>query len=355
MDYSLLKCPITNNNLYKVDKGQFANFKVGLAFPGFGEMDEGLVDTGNSYFYPVFKEIIILLPQYAIYVGDGNDIREDLSFDKKRVFDYYNEIHYKIKDALAVYEDSNKWVDYRDIAGEYLHNSFNKASRYYPSAGRYFLDIASGPIGLNEYIHLSDGYEVRICIDISVNALIQAKYNLEKKNKKGIFICGDIINIPLQDNSCDVVLSQHTLYHIPKNDQFKAINELYRVCKKGSKVVIVYSWFLNSRFMNISLNVVQLYRLIRHFGGKLYVKVFRSKPRLYFYTHSPRWFKKSFEFSKNLEIYCWRSVNKYFLNIFIHKWFLGRTILNLLSKIEDKYPKMMGILGEYPVVVITKK
>ena len=75
----------------------------------------------------------------------------------------------------------------------------------------------------------------------------------------------------------------------------------------------------------------------------------------YFYSHSPKWFKKSFVFSQNLEIFCWRSTNKYFLNIFIHEWLFGRLILNKLTKIEDKYSKFMGIFGEYPAIIITKK
>jgi len=217
------------------------------------------------------------------------------------------------------------------------------------------LDIASGPIGLNEYMNLSNGYEYRICIDISINALIQAKINMEKENKPGIFICGDITEIPLQSNTCDTVLCQHTLYHVPKNDQLVAVNEMYRVAKVNSKIVIVYSWFYHSWLMNITLNIIQLYRILRHFSGKLYVKIFKSKARLYFYSHGPKWFKKSFKFSGDLEIFCWRSTNKYFLSVFIHKWLFGRLILNNLIKLEDKFPRFMGIFGEYPAIVITKK
>ena len=206
-----------------------------------------------------------------------------------------------------------------------------------------------------EYLNLSDGYNYRICIDISINALIQAKINMEKANKKGIFICGDITNIPLLDNCCDTVLSQHTLYHIPKQDQKRAVNEMYRVAKSGSKIVIVYSWFYHSWFMNISLNFIQLYRISRHFVGKLYVRIFKSKPRLYFYSHSLKWFKKSFVFGNDIEIYCWRSTNKYFLRIYIHKWLGGKSILKKLTEIEDKYSDFMGKFGEYPAIVITKR
>lgn len=350
-----LICPITRNSLILIDKNEFSAFNIPEKFDGFGKLTSGLIDHSKNYFYPVFEEIIILHTQYALFIGSGDDIRPEISFDKKRVFDYYNEVNFKVKDSFKIYGDSPKWVDFRGVSADYIKNSFTKASRFLPPVGKYLLDIASGPIGLPEYLSLSDGFEYRICADISINALIQAKINLEKVGKKGIYLCADITNIPIRDNACDAVLCQHTLYHIPKGDQLTAVNEMYRVAKPNSKIVIIYCWFYNSWFMNISLNVVQLYRIFRHFAGKLYVRLVRSKPRLYFYAHSPEWFKKSFAFSKDIEFYCWRSTNKYFLKLFIHKWLFGEKLLKNLMKLEDKYSRFMSTFGEYPAIVITKK
>jgi len=324
-------------------------------FKNFGKLTMGLIDKSKQYFYPIFDDIIVLHEKYALYVGAGKDSREGMSFDKKRVFDYYNEVDYNIKDSLRIYEDSPKWVDFREVSSKYIRNSFSKASKYYPPTGKYLLDIASGPIGLPEYMALSNGYDFRICIDISINALVQAKINIERAGKNGIYICGDITNIPIQDNSCDTVLCQHTLYHVPKNDQFTAVTEMYRVAKQESRIVIIYSWFYHSWFMNISLNLIQVYRVLRHFAGKLYVRLFESKPRLYFYPHSPRWFRKSFSFSKDMEFFCWRSTNKYFLNLYIHNWLFGKKMLDKLIKIEDKRSEFMSKFGEYPAIVITKR
>ena len=350
-----LRCPITKNGLELIEKKDFAAYKIPENFDVFGKMTKGLIDSSKNYFHPIFDDIIILHEHYAIFIGSGEDSRKGLSFDKKRVFDYYNEVNYQIKDAMKIYEDSPKWVDFRDVAADYIKTCFSRAGKFLPESGKYLLDIASGPIGVPEYMSLSDGFEYRVCADISINALIQAKINLEKVGKKGIFICGDITNIPIKDNACDAVLCQHTLYHIPKNDQQIAVNEMYRVAKPDSKIVIIYSWFYNSWFMNISLNIIQLYRILRHFAGKLYVRLFNSKPRLYFYSHSPKWFKKSFSFSENIEFYCWRSTNKYFLQLYIHRWFFGKRILKKLTEIEEKHNKFMSTFGDYPAIVITKK
>ncbi len=350
-----LRCPITNNGLDLIEKDEFVNHSIPDKYDAIGNLVNGLVDKSRQYFYPIFEDIIVLHEQYALFIGEGQDKRINLSFDKKRVFNYYNEITYKIKDSFKIYEDSPKWVDFRELSDEYMRTSFKRASKFYSSNGKYILDIASGPIGLTEYMTLCDGYDYRICVDISINALIQAKLNIEKAGKKGIFICGDITNIPIQNDSVDTVLCQHTLYHVPKNDQQRAVEEMYRVAKVNSKVVIVYSWFYHSWFMNLTLNFVQAYRVLRHLAGKAYVRLFPSKPRLYFYPHSPKWFKKSFDFSKDIEFYCWRSTNKYFMNLYVHKWLFGKQVLDKLVKIEDRYSNFMSTFGEYSAIVITKK
>lgn len=316
------------------------------------DITQGFVNESETYFYPVFEDIILLLPVYAIFIGKGDDKRGKMAFDKERVFKYYNEIQYHVKNSLKIYEDSPKWVDFRDVSSEYLQNSFSKAKKCLNPGGKYLLDIASGPIGLKEYVDLSEHFEIRICADISINALIQAKQNY--RHRQGIYLCADICNIPLKDNVCDSVLCQHTLYHIPKKEQKTAVEEMVRVTKAECNIAIVYSLFYHSWFMNLMLFPIQLYRIVRHFAGKVYVRIFSNKPRLYFYPHSLGWFRRNFSWSDKMEFYCWRALNKYFLNLYIHEKTGGKKILNWFQKMEDKYPKFWGAIGEYPIIVIRK-
>ena len=157
-DISILRCPLTNNNLVEIKKQEFGQLNISNEFEHYGKIDGGLIDESHFYFYPVFDEICILLPQYAIYIGNDKDLRGNMSFDRKRVFDYYNNIDYQTKNSLELYKDSQKWVDFRDVTKAYLQNSFTKAAKFYAPTGKYLLDIASGPIGLPEYINLSAGY-----------------------------------------------------------------------------------------------------------------------------------------------------------------------------------------------------
>jgi ubiquinone/menaquinone biosynthesis C-methylase UbiE/uncharacterized protein YbaR (Trm112 family) len=354
-DISILQCPVTKESLTLLS-GEESNKLTSRFDQSFIKIDritEGFINESSTYFYPVFDDILLLLPVYALFIGKGKDIREKMAFDKERVFDYYNELNYNVKNSFKIYEDSPKWVDFRDVSSDYIYNSFTKAQKYLNPRGKYLLDIASGPIGLKEYIRLSENYETRICADLSIKALIQAKHNYSPG--KGIYICCDITNIPLKENICDSVLCQHTLYHIPKTEQKTAVEEMHRVTKPSSPIVIIYSLFYHSLFMDISLFPVQLYRIARHFAGKAYVHLFKSKPRLYFYPHSLRWFRKTFDFGKEIEFYCWRSTNKYFLTVYIHKWLGGKKLLNCLKNSENKHPKFWGKFGEYPVIVIRKR
>lgn len=353
-NYSILKCPITGDNLRHISKEEISNVTTNKNFEHIqsDDINEGFINESNTYIFPVYEGIILLLPVYALFIGAGKDMRCKMDFNRERVFNYYNELKYSKRDDCVIYEDAPKWVDFRDVSSDYIHNSFTRAKQHLNSQGKYLLDIASGPIGLTEYINLSENFEIRICADISVKALMQARINY--KNGKAIYICADICNIPIKDNVCDSVLCQHTLYHVPKNDQKTAVNEMYRVTKPGSNLVIVYSWFYHSWFMNISLLPVQLYRITRHFAGKIYVNVFKSKPRLYFYAHGMNWFRHNFIFGDNFEFFCWRSTNKYFLKLYIHEKFGGKKILDWLQKSENKHPGFWGKAGEYPIIKVTK-
>jgi len=153
---------------------------------------------------------------------------------------------------------------------------------------------------LREYHELSHRYEVRICVNLSFRALVQARANL--KGQQGLFICGDLTSLPLADGVCDAVLSQHTLYHVPASQQEAAVLELYRVAKPGATVGIAYNWFYYAWLMNLLLFPVQAYRVARYFAARLYRRLRPCRKRLYFFVHPPSWFRR-FPFRERMEFY----------------------------------------------------
>lgn len=353
MDYSILQCPITKEGLTIIKLVDIKDkLRINEVPFDLNKIEQGLVNSSKTYFYPILNDVILLLDYYSIPFIDS-DKKVNMNFDKKRVFDYYNDLNYFVSDDLNVQTDSAKWVDYRAVSRDYIKETLNNSYTHIPENGAYFLDIASGTVGFKEYVELSKNFKTRICIDISYPALLLAKENM--KGQDSMFVCGDITNIPLKDNVCDVVVSHHTLYHVPKHEQKNGVTEMYRVVKPGKKVLIIYSFFYHSWLMNLTLLPVQAYRIARHIAGKIYVRIFNKTPRLYFYPHSRNWFKTSFPFSHNIEIYNWRSLNKYFLDIYVHKWLGGKKLLNYISHLEKTKSKLMGSLGEYATIVINKK
>ncbi len=349
-DYTILKCPITNEDLILAD--EYALSEANKISKKENYFSKGLVNSSGTYFFPIQSEIIFLLGYYAIPLKANGHTLKEMDFDKQRIFNYYEKINYQDFEGHQVYADANKFVDFRPIALEYTQHGFSNVRQYIHQTGKYFVDAGCGPVAFKEYVFLAEGFEYRICIDISANALLQAQKNLAKYNHPGIFICADLTNLPLKENIADAVICQHALFHVQKNLQLTAMNELARIAKPETKIAIVYDWFYHSLFMNIALGPFQLYRIARHFAGKAYARIFK-KNKLYFYSHSKKWFYKNNPGSK-MNMYAWRSINKHFSDIYVHKKLGGKKLLDYILEMEKKYPEKMGRIGEYAVIVIEK-
>jgi ubiquinone/menaquinone biosynthesis C-methylase UbiE/uncharacterized protein YbaR (Trm112 family) len=350
-DYTIFYCPITKEDLYLAGTELLDEInkktKTGKAL-----FEKGLVNSSATYFYPVVQNILHLLPSQAVPLKETSSAPGKMEFDRERVFNYYNNINYYDAGGQQVYADAGKFVDFRSFLLPYTQHGFANAGRYLLTTGKYFIDVASGPVAFKEYVELANGFETRICVDSSASALMQAQKNLALHDQKGIFVCGDMAQLPVKDNVADAVICQHALFHVQKNLQQKALSELIRIAKPGCRTAIVYDWFYHSWFMNMALGPVQLYRIARHFAGKLYARWFK-KNTLYFFSHSPRWFYRNNP-GKKMNIYVWRSINIYFSRLYLHEKFFGKKLIRYIWKLEEKYPEKMGLLGEYAVIVIEK-
>jgi SAM-dependent methyltransferase len=57
------------------------------------------------------------------------------------------------------------------------------------------LDAGSGPVQWPEYLTYSEGYQYRVCADISIVALEEARHRL---GEKGLFVVSDVANLPFR-------------------------------------------------------------------------------------------------------------------------------------------------------------
>jgi len=118
-----------------------------------------------------------------------------------------------------------------EIGFEHLH-------RYYTALelikGKIVLDVACGE-GYGTDI-LSKNANKIFGVDIDQASIDHAKRTYKSNNIE--FICGNADEIPLPDDSVEVVISYETIEHINEESQKKFLSEIKRVLRKGGILII---------------------------------------------------------------------------------------------------------------------
>jgi SAM-dependent methyltransferase len=268
---------------------------------------------------------------------------------KKDVQEFYDNIGWDKSDDG--FSDASIYEDLRPVAAEYIHRCHQRVKRHLPDSGRYLLDVASGPVQYDDYVAYSAGYERRVCADISLRALVEARRRL---GDKGLYVVADIANLPFADNTFDGVVSLHTIYHVPAAEQENAFNEIHRVLATERPAVVVYSWGARSPLMLLSLMPFQVWNWLgRRIRARTASQGGSDSPALYGHHYGYGWFA-SRKWPFTYELYSWRSVSPDFTKIYARRWLAGRSLLSLLFRMENAWPRFFGRFGQYPMIVFRK-
>ena len=368
----LFICPITHKPLRPVDKSRLNKLRClfdeyRLVLPNDIEIgdsiDYALISEDGLYIYPVIDDIFFLVPSMAItvrgedfFINTFNELTSS-TIEETRLF--YDEYGWKKSSSQDIYYDSALFEDLRPVSANYINKCHLRINRYFDNLGKLLLDIASGPVQYDEYMTYSMNFDYRICADISLRALKEAK---NKMKDRGIYLLCDITNIPIKKESMDSVVSLHTLYHVPLDQQKKALNEIYRVLRPESTGVIVYSWGSTSILMKVNF-LHDLYCAVKKiilnlFGGKKEIELSKDnilkEPKLYYRVHNFKWFIENINIKFKFELGSWRSVDVKFLKFFIHDFLFGRLILRIIFRLEEVFPKFFGRYGQYPILILKK-
>lgn len=240
-------------------------------------------------------------------------------------------------DNSGISADAKLWEDLRPCAMEYVSACRKKINKFLPEKGEYILDAASGPIQYPEYLEYSEGFTIRVCVDISQQALAQAKTKL---GNKGEYVCSSILELPFPDNYFDAIVSLHTIYHIEKNQQADAVRQMIRVAKNSIPLIIVYA--NPDRFFS------RIKRLLR-----THVSPARQEP-LYYYAHPLSWWEQ-FRDECDIKMLPWRSLAVKESLLLVPNNLIGKIFLKLLLWMESSFPNLMTRSGAYPMIILTKK
>ncbi len=276
---------------------------------------------------------------------------------KHEVRQFYDRVGWQ-KVAEGVYQNA-RYEDLRPVANEYIHRCHLRVNRHLAQNGRFLLDAGCGPIQYPEYLTYSQTYHRRVCLDISIVALQEARRRI---GEHGLYVVADVANLPFKPGVFDGIVSLHTLHHLPLEDQVKAYHDLYRVLAADSKMVIVNGW-TDSPLMNRTNWLVKLaerikWRLDRSRKEILLEKqpeaISNAPGGTFIKKQNAAWLKSQLDGKMKYEIRVWRSVNMHFLRALIHPKLGGRSWLRFLFWLEERFPHYFGEKGQYPLVVITK-
>lgn len=288
---------------------------------------------------------------------------------KQRVREFYDQVGWQTV-SDGTYQNA-RYEDLRPVAREYIRRCHLRVKRFLAPSGEYLLDAGSGPIQYPEYLAYSEGYRRRVCVDISIVALQEARRRI---SEQGLFVVADVANLPFKPEPFDGVVSLHTLHHLPLEDQARAYAELYRVLKRGRSAVVVNGWTdspLMRRFDWLVRLMESLGRIILRLRGRegsARNKQSAANPpgggasqaaRLepvgtFIRKQDAAWLHEQIGSKMSYEIRSWRSVSVRFLRAVIHQATGGRFWLRVIYRLEELFPHFMGENGQYPLIVIRK-
>jgi hypothetical protein len=302
---------------------------------------------------------------------------------KQQVRDFYDQVGWR-EVGEGVYQNAT-YEDLRPVSREYIHQCHLRVMRHLRPRGKYLLDAGSGPIQYPEYLAYSKDYQYRVCADISVVALQEARKRIG--DQAGLFVVADIANLPFNEESFEGVVSLHTIHHLPVEEHARAYDELYRVLADHSSAVIVNGWG-SAPLKSLALGMVRFVARLRGNGRKPAAsqpldedsdrpanegtagcspdpqegpsragpsRAARAGRGTFVRKQDAAWLQGEIGSRMPVKIYVWRTFGVRFLRTFIHPRLAGRALLRLLYALEERFPGFLGRNGQYPLIVIRKE
>src|SRR5687768_1904363 len=98
---------------------------------------------------------------------------------KQKVREFYDEIGWQPGDG-GHYQNA-RYEDLRPVSHEYIHKTRLRVMNGLIPTGKFLLDAGSGPVQYEEYKTYSQGYQKRVCLDISIQALREARNRIRSE------------------------------------------------------------------------------------------------------------------------------------------------------------------------------
>lgn len=280
--------------------------------------------------------------------------------NKNEVRAFYDEIGWKME-SDGHYQNA-RYEDLRPVSADYIHRCHMRIPRYLEEGGRFLLDIGSGPVQYPEYMTYAKKFDIRVCFDISITALEEAR---QKIGEKGFYVVGDAANLPFAPETFDGIVSLHTFHHLSIDGQREAWKEVYRTLKPKRNAVVVNGWTESAmmkkwlpavRFMETLGEIIAFLRGKRKLQQKKKNAEKQKPTGTFIQKMDAQWIRTELPKiapSANITIRCWRSVSVRWLRAIVHNPY-GKGLLRRLFENEEADPETYGIRGQYPMIILSK-
>jgi SAM-dependent methyltransferase len=279
---------------------------------------------------------------------------------KQQVRDFYDQVGWQTE-SDGFYQNAS-YEDLRPVSHDYIHRCHLRVLRHLKPSGRFLLDAGSGPIQYPEYLEYSRGYQYRVCADISLLALQEARKRI---GDQGLYVVCDIANLPFRSDTFDGEVSLHTIHHLPPEEHIHAYQELYRTLMANSQAVIVNAWDKPPLvvFLNIWIGLyTKLFSILHPRSMPPHADEPSASPTekvnargTYVRKQNATWLVGEVGNLMPIRIWCWRSVSVRFLRTFIHPHLAGKLKLKFIYWLEERLPHFFGNYGQYPLIVLGKE
>lgn len=278
---------------------------------------------------------------------------------KDQVRQFYDQIGWQVE-SDGFYQNA-RYEDLRPVAREYIHRCHMRVRRHLQPGGRFLLDAGSGPVQYPEYLTYSEGYDYRVCLDISIVALQEAR---KRVGERGLYVVADVANLPFKAGAFEGAVSLHTFHHLPATEQEKAYLELQRVLTRGGRAVVVNGW-TDAPLMR---RLQWLVSLMERLGGMVVPKrkqeilleekapaaAVKKPTGTFVHKFNAAWLRQTLRDKVDYEVWVWRSLSVRFTRAVMHAATGGKVWLRLVFWLEERFPRFFGENGQYPLIVIKK-
>ena len=237
---------------------------------------------------------------------------------KETVEDFYNNTGWKLEGENT--RDAIINENLTPVAAEYVSKVRLRILENL-GGGKKLLDIGCGPIQYPEYAEYSKNFKLRVCVDLSEEALKMARSRIGVHGK---YLVGDYLAMSsLKEAPFDGAALINVLYHVEKDSQQTLVRKILGGLKPGAHLVIVYS---NPRTLSafMTTGLVWLKHLMLKVTKRKIKKIYRIQ--FVFYRH-PTDFWSRFKNKSNVTVKAWRTFTPALEKLIFRRKLAGKLLL----------------------------